>query len=516
MRQLFQQNPLLMFGMIIANIAISAWCLMSDPVINYDGVLYVTTADLILNNQWQAAIGYYNWPFYSIAIAAVAKILFLSSETAAHVLNVGFVISLCFAFVCIVSDLSNGDKRLIWIAALIIVFFPSITKYRSFVIRDFAYLSFYLWSLRYLLLYCQATDKKQQIKNITAWAVFSILAILFRIEGVIFLLVTAYFLLLFTDNKFNRLKFAKLIIRVLTLLLIGGGVLLAWWYLNDKYEPTILMSQKLGKDIHNVWDVFVMNLSQSSADQKLTAWQYTQLFTNNIAIVFYELIRRLAVFYLLFVIYAYAKGLILNDYLSKRLWWVYVITNIGILLAFSLYNNFFVSRYELATVLTLLIFAPFGINSVLFKLNTHSKLNSNATLKKLATTSVLLVLVIVSIEGLNVKSNKPHIKQAGHWIGKNIAKNDTLYSNSKLAVYYAKRGAKANLEYVHSNAWLQYLIDNGYTNQFKYIALANSKDNKQEQAFVTLFTKLYGAPIYHRLNSENKKRAISIFKTTQR
>lgn len=171
------------------------------------------------------------------------------------------------------------------------------------------------------------------------------------------------------------------------------------------------------------------------------------------------------------------------------------------------------SRYELASVLTLLILAPFGINALLFKKTNKSAQNANMPDKKTFVFIIIFILVAISFEGLNVKSNKPHIKQAGFWIGDNIAKTDSVFSNNKLAIYYAKRGAKANTEIDYSNVRLQYLINNGITHHFKYIALASNTSNQQEQKFLILLTKLYGNPVYHIVNSDNKKRSISIFKT---
>lgn len=339
MRQLIQQNPTLSLCIVFANIVLAVWCLANDPVINYDGVLYITLADLLIEGQWQTAIDYYYWPFYSMAIAGLANVLFLPTETAAHVLNSAFAISLCFAFVAIVADLSNHDKRIILIGALVIVFFPSITKYRSFVIRDFAYLSFYLWSLLYLLRYCRANDAASRTKNISYWAGYSILAMLFRIEGVIFLLITPYFLFLFKQQQ-NSTQTNKNVVRLLTVSLAVIGVAAAWWYLNNKYQPTIITARQHGHDINNIWDVFLMNIAQNSSLETLGTWNYISLITANVGIVFYELVRRLAVLYLIFIVYAYVQRLGLKDALSKRIWWAYLLTNIAVLLAFSLYNSF--------------------------------------------------------------------------------------------------------------------------------------------------------------------------------
>jgi len=90
--------------MVLANIVLSAWCLTIDPVINNDGVTYLTLAQLMLNGEWSSAFETYSWPYYSVFIAATAKITFLEVEQAAFVLNTLLATSLTLAFVCIVAE----------------------------------------------------------------------------------------------------------------------------------------------------------------------------------------------------------------------------------------------------------------------------------------------------------------------------------------------------------------------------------------------------------------------------
>ena len=69
--------------MVIANILLSVWCLSLDPVINFDGVTYMAIAELFMEGQFSKALDYYSWPFYSVFVAATAKLLMLPAETAA-------------------------------------------------------------------------------------------------------------------------------------------------------------------------------------------------------------------------------------------------------------------------------------------------------------------------------------------------------------------------------------------------------------------------------------------------
>ena len=151
MYQLYKERPLIILCIIFANIILSIWCISADPIINNDAVTYLTIAQKLVNGHWDETFTHYSWPFYSIFIAFTAKLLSVEVTTAAYALNTLFATLLSLAFVAIVKDLSTNNTAIIIIATVIILFFPSINKYRSFIIRDFGYLACYLWSLYFIV-----------------------------------------------------------------------------------------------------------------------------------------------------------------------------------------------------------------------------------------------------------------------------------------------------------------------------------------------------------------------------
>ncbi len=468
MYQLYRDRPLLVLCMIIANIILSGWCLSLDPVINFDGVTYITAAQLFLDGQGSAAYDSYSWPYYSLFIAGTAKILAIDVELAAFVLNTALVISLTLAFVCIVAELSNNNKRIILIAIVLILFFPSISKYRSFVIRDFGYLSCYLWSLYFIFRFCATYDKKHLI----GWILFASVSSLFRFEGFIFILIAPYFLFLFSSSSVPH---RKKVIAFLSILIAGGATALLLWYVNDKYTDSVEVAKLAGQNIKNFTDLFAANIQKSLGDENLTISSFIGLLIANTGDVSYELIRRMAVFYFLFVIYAYVKRLALSNKLQHRIWQIYVATNLLMLISFSLSNNFIVSRYAMASALTLLILAPFAIDHLLI-IARESKLP-----KRIAIGFTFIVLAGVSIEGLDVGTDKLFVKTAGQWINENLSEDDSLYSNNKLVIYYAKRGSEANLKFLYNMDILRLLMDTGQIKSFDYIALIGNNENFYEK-----------------------------------
>jgi len=500
MYQLYRDRPLLVLAMVLANIALSAWCFTLDPVINNDGVTYLAIAQMMLDEEWAGAFDYYSWPFYSVFIAGVAKVFFLEIENAAYLLNTILAISLTLAFVCIVGELSNNNRRVILIAMLVILFFPSISKYRSFIIRDFGYLSCYLWSLYFIFRFCSTLNKTHLI----GWLVFAALSCLFRFEGIAFLLIAPYFLLLFTAR---RMPHRRKILSIMSILIVGASTALVIWYINDKYAAMIEVAQAQGKDIKTVIDLFLANIKTTLGGDELTPTSYAGVLATNMGDVAYELIRRMAVFYFLFAAYAYIKGIGFSSRLMRRIWVVYVVTNFLMLIGFSLFNNFLVSRYTMATALTLLILCPFVIDQLL------RAFKNTSLLKRVASIVSIGIVIAASAEGLDVYTKKKHIKQAGLWLKSELPEGASYYSNNRIMFYYAEGDTTANLKQISNTIHLRAIMDAGQIKNYDYIALSVNPKDKLEDDFRQTLWYLYGRPV--KIIDGVEGRAVYIYKIKQ-
>lgn len=482
MYQLYRDRPLLILCMILANIAISAWCLYLDPVINFDGVTYLKVAQLFLDGRVGDAFEFYSWPFYPLFIAGTAKLLMLDIETAALVLNTLLAISLTLAFVCIVAELSNNNRRIVAIAVLVVLLFPSISKYRSFIIRDFGYLSCYLWSLYFILRFCATTDKRHLI----GWLVFAGLSSLFRFEGIVFILIAPYFLFLFGATSIPH---RKTILTLLSGLLAISSMALLFWYLNDKYMDSVEMAKNAGQDIQGLSDLFLANIQNGLGQDKPSLLGLAGLMLANIGDVSYELIRRMAVFFAAFSVYAFLKMPVLRAPLPRKIWLIYLVTNLLMLLGFNLFNSFLVSRYTMASALTLLILAPFTIDHLIV-LAKNGKIS-----EKLGTWFALAVLMLVSLEGLNVKTDKEFIKKSGEWIDQNLPKDARIYTNNKLLAYYSRREGPQDLDRLYSIDIMKLFIWTGEIKTFDYVVLIGSKKDWKEDTMRQTLAFKYGYPI---------------------
>jgi hypothetical protein len=279
------------------------------------------------------------------------------------------------------------------------------------------------------------------------------------------------------------------LLALLSVVIAVGSAALMFWYVNDKYTDSIKVARLAGKDIQNLSDLFSANIQTRLGDQAFSVMSLLGLVVANTGDVAYELIRRMALFYFLFVVYAYVKRLTLNGGLQRKIWQIYVVTNLLMLLAFSMTNNFLVSRYTMASVLTLLILAPFAID----RLFTVSKISKNWV--KLVAGFSVLVLIVVSLEGLNVKTKKLHIKSSGEWINQKLPSNATIYSNNKLAIYYAKRGVAANLEHLYSLGRLIEFINSRQIKSYDYAVIVGQQSNYGEDVTRQTLAFHFGVPI---------------------
>lgn len=501
MYQLYRDQPLLLFALVVTSVVLSAWCIHNDPVINNDGVTYLAMAQYMAEGKWAAAFDYYSWPYYSVFVVATAKLLFVDIETAAYLLNTLFATLLVLAYVSIVGELSNNNRRILLIAVVLILFFPSINKYRSFIIRDFGYLSCYLWSLYFIFRFCRTFNKA----HLAGWLVFAMLSCLFRFEGIVFLLIAPYFLLLFAARN---LPHRRAILLSLSSAIVVASAILVFWYVNDKYSAMLAMATINGQDITGITDLFLENIKQRLGERALTPVNYTLVIIANIGDVFYELFRRMAGFYLLFVIYAYFKGPALSDELQRRVWLVFVATNLVVLLGFSLFNNFLVSRYTLATALTLLLIAPFAIDHL------WQKAFMAGPVAKTTAVAVIVVLVGISLDRLAETTNKMHLKNAGQWLAESAKSNQAIYSNDKLIIYYAARSPSENLDHLYSTDMLIEFLETNQLRNYDYLAF--NLDNKIHAESLLRQTLTYhlGRPVF--IEDAGNQRYVFVFDVRQR
>lgn len=476
MLTLYRNDPLLFFAAILGSVLLSMWSIYADPIVNDDGILYITTAKEFVNGNWQQGFDLYRWPFYPLLIAFVSKVLPIGTENAAYFVNIAFNALLCLGFVCVVRELGGG-KRVILFATLLILFFPSISKYRPFIIRDTGYLACYIWSLYYIFRYLNT----HHAGNLIAWLACILTCMLFRIEGIAFLCIVPLIILLTRLKKPAHKTITTLSIATALILLT---ISLTMWLFSNEISISFTLKEQPIAYMQEVWfhlkqqiDFRLLAIEQEFLGEFSKNYAKTVLLITLVVMISYETLRRLAFVYALMAWHALKRKLVLTDKNQYKLWVGLILTHIVILCAFTFGKMFVVSRYTMALVLTILLLAPFSANY--FWQQWRNKETSTA---RWLVPLFIIVFCLSSIKGLDRWSEKLHLRKAGQWAAENIETDARIYTNQRTFLYYADRESiRTQLQHTWPEA-MKMLRSKTLSSDFDYMAIqfsASRSDQKQ-------------------------------------
>ena len=224
--------------------------------INPDTVLYFEQARLIALGDWAEAIKVFNWPLYGACIAAVHKITSLDIHQSAQVLNMLFFGIATASFLTII-QLAGGGRR-VMLAGTLLLFSSQymVGDVLEMLMRDEGFWAFYLSGLMFFIRYLQ----HNKLNDALLWQVCIIIATLFRIEAVCYLIGLPLCLLFMHEHSWeNRL------LRILNAYSVAIFALIA-------IAATIIISDNLSmRNFGRLQEVLSLNLYQ-----ELTLKLFTQ------------------------------------------------------------------------------------------------------------------------------------------------------------------------------------------------------------------------------------------------
>lgn len=175
---------------------LSLYKTIARDLINNDGILYIQVAKAFLEQGVPGAFDTYSWPVYGILIGLVHKITGLGFEASADSLDALLLMIACVAFVRIYEQIC-GERGRPWVAATLLLAFPLLNDYRDLVIRGYGYWAFMLVALSGFIQYSRLHD----LRSALLWQLGVTIAILFRLEGLAFLLFAPLCLLFFPESR---------------------------------------------------------------------------------------------------------------------------------------------------------------------------------------------------------------------------------------------------------------------------------------------------------------------------
>src|SRR5579883_3017403 len=468
---MLSKNRVYFFAGFIS-IILSIWSSLKESVINPDAICYLQSAasmnlglDTAMHVCDQA-----KWPFYSALIFGFAHLTSLSFLHSADVLDGLFSLISVLTFIRIVQFL-QPSKRILWCAALVILLAHEFNDVRVYIIRDHGFWAFYLVSVLFLLQYFRG----YKLIHALGWSSAIIIAALFRVEGIIFLIALPLLVLFYPDKKFISRIRSYLTLNALTLAIIafGAAFLIFHAHQTENFGRLHEVKFQLFNSYQMIADRFFAN-ANIIGQQVLSQYAVhdAAMILGLVLVVWYfiSVIGNLSLIYSFLVIFAWSKKLLRAEKSDHWVLWAYAFINVVVTAIFLAENMFLSKRYLMALSLTLMLWAPFALDYFF----------SIAKKTKWPVILVLFFMILWSLGGIfDFGYSKQYIRDAGDWLAQNVPAKASLYSNDYQVMYYS--GHFGNAIFEKSKAYSnENIYANSHLKHYDYVALRVKKQDSMD------------------------------------
>lgn len=417
MKKYFTTRRSLAYFVFFTSLLLSVLACYTSPVLNRDGMFYVSLGQMLADGQLEAVLSTFNWPFFPGLLALLNTIIPLSALHVAY-LTTSFFAAGCatLLFLLLTRLVAHGNPR--W-AAFLVLSLPIINDYRSNIIRDWPAWFFMLAALLAFFSYRKAPSPKIGL----VFILFLLLASLARLESALIAMpLLGWFIL----EKGNSTK-AKLglvlpfvvaaVMGLVSLLVIKTsltGRLLSYW--NDLnvaglYHALHTDGQIIGEEFLRVY----------SRD-----YGTTLLVSGLLVILAIKAIKLIAISAIPWLISRQRKLPLHSRDLTYCFW--LVVTWLLLDCLFMLNNRFLSSRY----MVPMLLFATPILYAGLIKLREQTQD------RKLWGIIIALLLIQTISSVISTKGrDKLYIKTAGLWAKAHLTATDEVYFNNSKVAFYA-------------------------------------------------------------------------------
>jgi len=400
------QTRSIIFMAVLVNLLFSYLMLLYNQPVNVDGILYIHAAQAYLKDGLQGAAQIYAWPFYPVLMAKISTLFHLSLLNTGYILNGFFTSILIIFFILALNTFENSPTVLLWGAAVILLF-PALNHDRYNIVRDIGYYAFFMASLWGYIKFLQ-TEK-------FIYALFFIFAIilasLFRIEGIIFLILIPVITLVV------KYDFKLILINII---LSIAGIFLLRHHLTFGRIPELIAYI----NPHQLFAFFQPHVCNLKNYLGINGQDDACVFllSGLAGILIVSFLTTYGIFSSLLLAYGIKTRLLPENKSAMQSLIIYIVINIIILAVFLLHQLFMNWRYVFPVVLISLLFLP----GILVRLN------------KLWIGVIYLLCNTASSFGQFGPSNS-YIVDAGQWVAHNTPPNTKIYASDITAAFYAER-----------------------------------------------------------------------------
>ncbi|HJP10860.1 MAG TPA: hypothetical protein QGF27_12585 [Arenicellales bacterium] len=464
----------------IVSVALSAWCIYIDDVINNDAVEYIRTAERLAVADWSGALSAYKWPFYPFLMLLVSDILGIAYGPAGYLLNSFFFTAATLLFVLIVRELGGDSCRLTVFAALVAIAHPAFNEYRAFIIRDAGYLALFLSAVYCLARYHHVGSLRFRIGVLAGFVVAS----LFRIEGLVFVFCTP--LLLSITRKQRSMSAWP----VLLTLIVAAAVLatiLGWWLLMP--DGSVSHQSVLDNPLQVVTTAWEQIAASTTAKLTVLRKEFLGKYSSEQAYVLFG-------FTVVMIIISAAltqltvpwAGLALYGTVNQPRFpiagmtpaWVSLVGIHGVvLLVGAAVMMYLKPRYQLSLSVTALLIVPFAIQRLLEEYSWRQL----SVLHRLFVILVLLWGVGECVSGLDNFTRAAATKDAGHWLVDKVSTPGSLVTNDRRVAFYS--GRHGDLQHIVTDvSQVLHGLRQGEWQDSEYVALRLQRQDLKSEAWV--------------------------------
>jgi hypothetical protein len=425
-------------GALLAGI-LTLWIIyLNNGRINNDGILYLEVARLFTEGAWKQGLALYPWPLYSLLIACVHQITQLDFQTSAYVLTVPFFALTSYALLTLVRLVGGG--RNVMTAALLLLFASNylIRDMLPLIVREHGFWAFHLLSVLFFVRYY--TSKK--LIDACLWGGFAVLASLFRLEGLAFLIFLPIVLLFEPNQPFHSyikyfLKINIVLGLAATTLLLALACLpgLSLHDLGRLGEPVAILSNAYAQVNHIVHDKSQI-MAESVLNNYLADYALTGIWLTLLSVIIGRTGGAIGWLQSALAGFAITSSKAVSRQIKAKpvlIWWA----SLGILNSVCiLLSQFLLSaRMTIPVGFVILMFGAFGLVKLHETWRYRQKNHGPWVWSYVITCAVLSIELVMTL--IPYDSRKNYEKDGVAWALKNTPSNAKVFYEDGRLMYYA-------------------------------------------------------------------------------
>lgn len=383
---------------------------LQKGVLNRDGMLYVDTARVFIDQGFDAALEVFQWPFMSILMAILSQLSGLDIETTGHLLNILFMAGTCALLVACGGRLF---PEACWPICLVVLSVPAFNEYRDELLREYG-AWFFLMLAVWLSLRWQETPNWRAALAIQ---IAVIVAALFRPEALAYLAAIAFWRLFAVPGREGWRQFTML----LWLAVCGAAIVVAL-YLYGTIPVERLMVELRRFELEG----FHLKSSALASALIVHAKEMapTILVIGSLGLIPLKFLMKLGLFAVPLV-YAFIQHR--PDSLISRTGifvWLFAMHCV-MLTIFVLDMQFLAGRYVAPLIMFSSPVIGYGLARMMMRFPGWRWI------------MVTVALLIMAGNVISSGAGKYHYVEAGNWLASNVTDSARVYVESGRAAYYA-------------------------------------------------------------------------------